>query len=77
MARGWESKSVEEQQSIASEDMQGKRMAAEDAQKATARRTLELQISQVEAQLAAARSDRHREMLESALADLRKQMSVL
>lgn len=71
MARGWESKSVEEQQSIASQPLEGKRNA-EDAAKVNERRGLELQISRLEQQLAAARNDKHREQLQAALKELRE-----
>jgi len=73
MARGWESKSVEEQQSIASQHSEGKR-SAEDVAVAHERRSLELQISRLQQQLAAARNERHREMLEKALTHLRERL---
>jgi hypothetical protein len=76
MARGWESKSVEEQQSVAQQPTEGKRPIA-DREHATQRRSLELQISQLNQQLQAARHERHREMLEKALGELRSRISNL
>ena len=76
MARGWESKSVEEQQSIASQPQEGRRNP-EDAARAQSRRTHELQISRIEQQLAVASNERHREMLEHALRDLRARLAEL
>jgi hypothetical protein len=76
MARGWESKSVQEQQSVAQQPSEGNRPAA-DRERATQRRSLELQISQLNQQLQAARNQRHREMLEKALGELRSRISDL
>ena len=76
MARGWESKSVEEQQSIASQPTEKKR-SAEDASRANERRGLELQISRLEQQRTAARTDKHREQLALALAELRERLNSL
>ena len=76
MARGWESKSVEEQQSIASQPSEGKR-TAEDVAVAHERRSLELQISRLQQQLMEARNDRHREMLQSALAELQARLATI
>lgn len=76
MARGWESKSVEEQQSMASQPSEGKRSAEETA-KANERRGLELQVSRLEQQLAAARSEKHREQLHLALKELRERLGGL
>jgi hypothetical protein len=70
MARGWESKSVEEQQSVASQPVEGNRSAA-DRERENQKRSLELQISRVEAQLAEAKDDRHKKILDAALSDLR------
>lgn len=77
MARGWESKSVEEQQSIASSDGPGPQHSAAELARASAQRALELQISRVKQQLAAAASDRHREMLQLALLDLQTKLQSL
>ena len=76
MARGWESKSVEEQQSIASLPTVGNR-SAEDHELITKRRDLELQISMIEGQLAAAKNERHREMLNRAHVELKQRLEKL
>ena len=81
MARGFDSKSVEEQQSESQRqkelgDKSRKKSPAEIARE-TARRGLQLQISRIEQQLAAATNDRHRSMLDSALADLKQQLAAL
>ena len=76
MARGWESKSVEEQQSVASAPIGGNRSAA-DRELVNQKRSLELQISRVEAQLAEAKDGRHKKILDAALSDLRSKISHL
>lgn len=76
MARGWESKSVEEQQSMASQPLERNR-SPEDAAKAHERQGLELQISRLEQQLAAARNDKHRQQLQAALEELRERLTNL
>ena len=76
MARGWESKSVEEQQSVAESSTKPESTSA-DRERAAQRKTLELQISQIEQQIKAARNERHRSMLEQAVAELRSRLSAL
>ena len=78
MARGWESKSVEEQQAAASTPTESKQqLTAEQAARNKQRQTLELCRSRIRAQLQAAQNPRHRQMLESALADLDSQLARL
>ncbi|GAC1659404.1 MAG: hypothetical protein NVS9B15_21920 [Acidobacteriaceae bacterium] len=74
MARGWESKSVEEQHSMASQRAEGNRAPA-NAARTHLRRGLELQISQLEQQLAAAHNEQHRNALRQALADRREKLA--
>ncbi len=76
MARGWESKSVEEQQSMAENASPVQRSAAERL-RSSGQRSLELQISRIEQQLQTASSDRHREMLKLGLAELQKRLQSL
>jgi len=71
MARGWESKSVEEQQAAASTQVESKqRLTPQQATKKQARDALELSRKRVLQELESAENPRHRQMLESALADL-------
>ena len=72
MARGWESKSVEQQQEEATSDAGHKkaRLTAEEIAAEKRRETLRLSRRRVEQQLEVATNARHREMLETALADL-------
>jgi type IV secretory pathway TraG/TraD family ATPase VirD4 len=67
VARGWESKSVEEQQSAA---QTRKLLTPEEVAEQRRREALLFSRSHVQAQLQAAQNTRHREMLESALAEL-------
>jgi hypothetical protein len=79
MARGWDSKSVEEQIDAAEADKASVH-PPQDAEMATLirhRRLLELSRSRVLQQLRASTNERHRQMLESALADLEKQIADL
>jgi hypothetical protein len=78
MARGWESKSVEEQQSTApstrsSEDKNSK-PAAEQAQ-ARNREALQLARARIQQQLEACANPRYAEQLRQALASLEKQLA--
>jgi hypothetical protein len=78
MARGWESKSVEEQQDLARSsraDSKKKNLTPEQAEAQRERELLQMSRVQVTAQLAASINPRHREMLEKALADLDKKIS--
>jgi hypothetical protein len=71
MARGWESKSVEEQQSAAATEAESKqRLTPEQAALNQAREAIELSRRRVVQQLQAAQNPRHRQMLESALSEL-------
>jgi hypothetical protein len=71
MARGWESKSVEEQQAAATTTVESKqRLTAEQIARNQQRQTLELCRSRIRQQMEAAHNPRHRQMLEIAMADL-------
>jgi phage protein D len=71
MARGWESKSVEEQQSAASRQVESKqRLTPQEAAQKQEREAIELSRRRVLQQLQAVQNPRHRQMLESALAEL-------
>ncbi|PYV50626.1 MAG: hypothetical protein DMG92_07090 [Acidobacteria bacterium] len=72
MARGWESKSVEQQQEemIASSERKGKQLTPEEIAARQKRRGLELSRQRVLQQLEVASNPQHRTMLEAALADL-------
>jgi predicted component of type VI protein secretion system len=77
MARGWESKSVEQQQ----EEMLERRKAAraptspQEQQHQQKREGLLLSRSRLTQQLQAASNPRHRQMLEQAIAELDRQLS--
>lgn len=72
MARGWESKSIEEQQAQAGRDAPKLRVPLSPQQMAKERQQQLLRLSRqlVLQQLEMARHPRHREMLDKALADL-------
>jgi hypothetical protein len=73
MARGWESKSVEEQMEAAGAapaKASGVRPTAEQMARQRERQSLELARTKVLRDLASATHDRHREMLEAALKHL-------
>jgi hypothetical protein len=72
MARGWESKSVEQQQEEATSERARKAEALTPEQIGRRRRlaTLELSRKQILHQLEMASNHRHRQMLEKALSDL-------
>jgi hypothetical protein len=75
MARGFESKDVEYQQSEAERTKSPKPALTEEQRNAQARRrTLELALSRAEADLRVARSTAHRQMLEQAVVALREQI---
>jgi hypothetical protein len=77
MARGWESKSVESQQSEP-EPAQGKRQrTAEELERARKREGLELSRGRVVRELETARSDVHRTALEHALRFLDEELAKL
>jgi hypothetical protein len=75
MARGFESKDVEFQQSEAARVTTTRRTLTPDEREAAARRqTLELTLTRARSELAAARSEPHRQMLERAIAALEEQV---
>lgn len=75
MARGWESKSVEQQQEEASSaKIRATHLSPEEAAARTRRQGLLLSRQRVLQQLEAASNPRHRQMLEAALADLDAQL---
>ncbi len=76
MARGFESKDVEYQQDEARKKQRsrGGALTPEERDAAGRRRTLELMLARAEADLSAARSPAHRQMLERAIADLRARL---
>lgn len=77
MARGWESKSVEQQQEERSEQRKDARpfVSAEQQEHNRKREGLALSRKHLTQQLAAASNPRHRQMLEQALADLDRQLA--
>lgn len=79
MARGWESKSVEEQQAQAVSNATPPGPTLTPAQIASARRKQGLVLSRqhVLQQIEAATNSRHREILQNALADLDCQLAQL
>ena len=79
MARGWESKSVEEQQAQAASTVQkGRRpLTPEQLAKERKQQGLLLARRRVQQQLEVARHPQHRDMLQRALADLEAQLSQL
>ena len=72
MARGWESKSIEQRQEMAASDATQRKTAMTPEQIAEQKRREGLQLSrqQVLQQLQVACNPRRRQMLEAALADL-------
>ena len=79
MARGWESKSVEQQQEERFEQRKVARPAvsAEQQERDRRREGLALSRRRLAQELAAATNPRHRQMLQEALADLDRQLAVL
>jgi hypothetical protein len=80
MARGWESKAVEEQRATA--DVKPSRKSAragtrEEQEKLRKREELELARKRTLADLAAAQNPRHRELLERTLAALEQRIQAL
>lgn len=76
MARGWESKSVEDQQ-LEHDRPKARRGPAEDPARAQRRQSLELALARTRADLARARNEAHRQMLERALGELERQLREL
>lgn len=79
VARGWESKSVENQIDLAERESSPKETgkSAEKLANDRQRRVLELSRTQVQQQLENAQNERYREQLNRALADLDKQIAKL
>ena len=76
MARGWESKSVEQQQDeAASKQEHGEILTAEQIAARQKRQGLELSRQRILQQLQVTCNPRHRQMLEAALAELDKQLT--
>ena len=74
MARGWESKSVEQQQEEAATQKTGRRaLTPEQAAEENRRRGLELSRQRILQQLQTACNSRHRQMLDAALSELDRQ----
>ena len=78
MARGWESKSVEQQQEEATSSTkhQGKPLTAEQIAENQKRKGLELSRRRILQQLEVASSPQYRSMLQAALAELNEQLKV-
>jgi hypothetical protein len=71
MARGWESKSVEEQQAAASTKRESKqRLTTQQVANKQQEEAIHLSRRRVLQQLESAQNPRHRQMLESALSEL-------
>jgi hypothetical protein len=80
MARGWESKSVEEQLAEAEakpQDTTRKHMSPEEIQRSQKRRGIELALAKINNDLAICVNDRHRAMLEAGKQELEKQLAAL
>ena len=77
MARGWESKSVEQQQEEMSEQRKNVRppISPDEQQRNRKREGLLLSRKRLTQQLQAARNPRHRQLLEQAIAELDSQLS--
>ncbi len=76
MARGWESKSVEEQQAEMSERRKAIRgpISPEEQQRNRRRQGLLLSRQRLAQQLQSAANPRHRQILEQAIAELNQQL---
>ena len=76
MARGFESKDVEYQQSEAERvKTLGRALTAEERLAHDRRRTIELALARARADLVAARTSAHRRMLNDAIAALEQQLA--
>ncbi|HXY77646.1 MAG TPA: hypothetical protein VEH47_02450 [Candidatus Acidoferrales bacterium] len=77
MARGWESKSVEQQQAEMLEQRRTARapVSPDEQQRNRRRENLLLSRKRLTQQLQAADNTRHRQMLEQAIAELDRQLS--
>ena len=77
MARGFESKDVEFQQSEAERGRSvGRTLTAAERDDADRRRSIELALTRSRTDLARATSAVHRRMLEQAIADLERQLGI-
>jgi hypothetical protein len=76
MARGFESKSVESQQTAPLTEKKT-RLSAEEAERATKRESLELSRTRVQRELETARSEVHRAALQNALQFLEEELRKL
>lgn len=77
MARGWESKSVESQQSEPEKTGSKRRLNAEEQERAAKRASLELSRARVTRELETARSEVHRTALGNALKYLDEELAKL
>jgi hypothetical protein len=77
MARGWESKSVEQQQEEMAERRKapGKAVSLQQKERDRKRQGLVLSRLRLVQQLEVAKNPRHQEMLRQAIAELEKQLS--
>jgi hypothetical protein len=77
MARGWESKSVESQQTEGSSGRRSERRTAEEIEREKKRESLELSRARIARELESARTDVHRTALRNALAFLDDELARL
>lgn len=77
MARGWESKSVESQQSEPEPAQAKGKLTAEEMERVRKREGLELSRARIVRELESARSDVHRTALQNALAFLDDEIAKL
>jgi hypothetical protein len=79
MARGWESKNVEEQQELSKMSNTGTKMQIDpqEQERVRKKRGVELAIAKINADIANSRDERHKQMLESAKTDLERQLQSL
>ena len=78
MARGWESKAVEQQQELAAESQSFKqKLSPEQIRDKQLHDHLMLARSRVLQQLESAQNPRHREMLQRALAELDRRLTAV
>jgi hypothetical protein len=77
MARGFESKDVESQQTEAADRRRipGPSLTPAERERAAQRRSVELALTQARRDLAAANSPIHRHMLEQGIAELERQLA--
>ena len=79
MARGWESKSVEEQQMEIKEasPSQSRQRTTQEIHRIREQQTLELARAKVKRELEGSQNPRHVQMLNQALSDLEKKLAAL